>query len=158
MTNIKTGEQIENWKAELTSAMTDQKWRRALQLCSWLRYALDQQGHSDPEIEQMHSHAKEALAEQVKEKQDTQERQRKLGHLRRMSRSEIASGQWLRALDTIEAYHDHGASQEEVVDVLQALQDRLSRQLAFTQRPAGIGATEIKQRFNTLLQQIRDDS
>ena len=69
MAETTTGEQIEIWREELSVAMTGQQWRRALQLCSWLRYALDQQERSDPVVEQMHRRAKEALAEQV-----TQER------------------------------------------------------------------------------------
>jgi len=60
-----TGEQIEIWKKELATAMAGQQWRRALQFCSWLRYALRQQGLSDPEVEQVQRRAKEALAEKV---------------------------------------------------------------------------------------------
>jgi hypothetical protein len=64
---IQTGpdEQIEMWKAELALAMADARWRRALQLCSWLRFSLRQQGLSDPEMEQARQQAKEHLAETV---------------------------------------------------------------------------------------------
>ena len=37
MTKTTPQEQIDDWKAESVSAIADQKWRRALQLCSWLR-------------------------------------------------------------------------------------------------------------------------
>ena len=58
-------EQIDVWKKELAEAMDSQQWQLALKLCSWLRYALHQQDLSDPEVEEAHRQAKEALARQV---------------------------------------------------------------------------------------------
>ena len=49
MTETTTEEQIQNWKADLASAMDNQQWQQALKLCSWLRYTLDQQGRTDPQ-------------------------------------------------------------------------------------------------------------
>ena len=69
MAETTTREQIEAWREELGLAVTGQQWRRALQLCSWLRYALWQQGRSDPEVEQVQRQAKAALAEQALSRQ-----------------------------------------------------------------------------------------
>lgn len=150
-----SGEQIENWKIELASAMGDQKWRRALQLCSWLRYALDQQGRSDARVERMHDRAKKALAEQVRQEQAKQEHQQERRHLLHVSTNQITLGHWLPALDAIEAFHNAGANQEETIELLQSFQDRLLDRLSTAQQPTGAQATEVKQRFNDLLEQIR---
>ena len=150
-----SGEQIENWKTELASAMTNQKWRRALQLCSWLRYAFDQQGRSDARVERMHSQAKKALAEQVSRDRAERERREKHLYLRSVSTNQITSGRWLQALDAIEAFHQNGAGQEETLELLQSFQDRLLDRLSTAQQPTDTQATELKQRFNDLLEQAR---
>jgi hypothetical protein len=155
MAEATTKEQIENWKTELASAMAEQKWRRALQLCSWLRYTLDQQGRSDARVERMHGQAKAALAEQVKQERADQELLEKRLHLRRVSKNQITLGRWLQALDAIEAFYQNGADQEETLDLLQSFQDRLLDRLATAQQPTDTQATEVKQRFNDLLEQVR---
>jgi hypothetical protein len=158
MSEATTEEQIETWKTELASAIADKEWRSALQLCSWLRYALDQRGCSDPQVERMHGQAKEALAEQVSRERAAQERQSKLEHLRRVSTSRIVSGHWSQALDAIEAFYNNEASREDTFNLLQTLQDRLSDPLSTAQQPTGSQAAEFKQRFNSLLEQIRSDA
>ena len=158
MTEATSQKQIEDWKTELTSAMAEQKWRRALQLCSWLRYTLDQQGRSDLEVEEIHQKAKMALDEQIKRERAEHERQIKHRDLRRTSTSQIISGNWLQALDAIEAFYQNEASQEETLDLLQAFQARLSDRRAPAQPPTGTRATELKQRFDEILEQIQSDA
>jgi hypothetical protein len=153
-----TDEQIGTWKEELTAAMTDQQWRRALQLCSWLRYALDQQDRSDPETEQMHRQAKEALAEQIAQTRAEQARQREHQRLRRTAMNQSAAGSWMQALDSIETFHQHGASPQETVGLLQELKVRLSDRLLPTHWQKDPTAARLARRFNELLDQVRGDS
>jgi hypothetical protein len=129
VTKATTRKQIEDWKTELALAMVNRQWRRALQLCSWLRYALEQQERSDPEVEQMHRQAKEALAEQVTQERAQQARQKEHRRLRRTSMHQIVSRTWTQALDSIEALYRSGASQQETLGLLQELEGRLSDRL-----------------------------
>ena len=129
MTETTTDEQIELWKEELTVAMADQQWRRALQLCSWLRYTLGQQEQSDPEVEQIHRQAKEAIAEQVTQERAQQAHQREHSRLRLAAANQSASGTWMQALDSIEGFYQNGASQQEALGLLQELKTRLSDRL-----------------------------
>jgi transcription initiation factor TFIIIB Brf1 subunit/transcription initiation factor TFIIB len=158
MPKMTSQEQIEDWETELASASAEQKWRRALQLCSWLRYALDQQGRSDPEVERIHDQAKKALAEQVSRERAQQARLRQRQHSRRVGTNQIILGNWLQALDAIEAFYQSGASQEETFDLLKTLQDRLADRLNSAQQPTGAQATELRQRFSKLLEQVRSNA
>ncbi len=158
MTKTTTKEQIEDWKTELAPAMVNRKWRRALQLCGWLRYALEQQERSDPEVEQMHRQAKEALAEQVTQERAQQARQREHRRLRRTAMNQIASGTWMPVLDSIEAFYQHGASRQEAFSLLQKLEGRLSDRLFRTHWQRDSQAAALRQRFNELVKRVRGDS
>lgn len=155
MTETTTGKQIEDWKTELALAMANRQWRRALQLCSWLRYTLEQQERSDPEVEQMHRQAKEALAEQVTQERAQQARQKEHRRLRLMAMNQSASGTWMQALDSIEALYQHEASREEALSLLQALKIRLSDRLFATYRQKDPKAAALARRFNEVLDQVR---
>ncbi|NIM04187.1 MAG: hypothetical protein GTN65_00870 [Armatimonadetes bacterium] len=82
VTETTSGKQVKIWKEELAIAMADRQWRRALQLCSWLRYTLRQQELSDAEAEEAHRQAKEALARQVVREEAQQVRERRNQRLR----------------------------------------------------------------------------
>ena len=158
MTKTTTSKQIEDWKTELGSAMVDLQWRHALQLCSWLRYALEQQDHSDPEVEQMHRRAKEALAEQITQERAQQARQKEHRRLRRTAMNQSASGTWMKALDSIEALVQSGANRQETLDLLRELKIRLSDRLFTTFWRRDPKATALARRFNAILGQVRDNS
>ena len=158
MTKTTTSKQIEDWKTELALAMVNLQWRRALQLCSWLRYALEQQDHSDPEVEQMHHRAKEALAEQVAQERAQRARQKEHRRLRRTAMDQIVSGTWMQALDSIEALYRSGASQEETLDLLRELKIHLSDRLFTTHWRQDPKAAELARHFNAILGQVRGDS
>ena len=155
MTETTTGKQIEDWKTELALAMANRQWRRALQLCSWLRYTLEQQERSDPEVEQVHRQAKEALAEQVTQQRAQQARQKEHRRLRLMAMNQSASGTWMQALDSIEAFYQHEASREEALSLLQELKIRLSDRLFATYWQKDPKATALARRFNEVLDQVR---
>jgi len=125
LTETRAEEQIEIWKDELATAMADEQWRLALQLCSWLRYTLRQQELSDPEVEQAQRQAKEGLAEQVIREKGQQEHEGRGRQLQRQAMHEILSGDWDRALDLIEALYQHGVNRQEVIHLLQELKNRL---------------------------------
>ncbi len=156
MTITTAKEQIEDWKTELALAMVNQQWRRALKLCSWLRYALEQQERSDPEVEQMHRQAKEALAEQITQERAQQARQKEHRRLQRTAMNQSASGTWMQALDSIEAFYQHGASQQEALSLLQDLKIRLSDRLLPTHWQKDPKAAALARRFNKVLEKIRD--
>ena len=138
--------------------MGDQQWRRALQLCSWLRYALEQQDRSDPEVEEMHRQAKKALAEQVTQERAQRAEQKKERRLQLTARRQTASGTWTQALDSIDAFYQNGASQQEALGLLQELKTRLSdRLLPIRQQLDPKVAAQVR-RFNGLLGQVRSDS
>jgi hypothetical protein len=158
VTKTATRKQIEDWKTELALAMVNRQWRRALQLCSWLRYALEQQERSDPEVEQMHRRAKEALAEQVTQERAQQARQKEHRRLRRTSMHQIVSRTWMQALDSIEALYWSGANRQETLGLLQELEERLSDRLLPTHWQRGSQAAALRQRFNELVERVRGDS
>jgi len=158
VTETTTREQIGDWETELALAIGDRQWRRALQLCSWLRYALEQQERSDPEVEQMHRQAKEALAEQVAQERAERARQKEHRRLRVTARNQAASGTWMQALDSIEAFYQNGASQQEALGLLQELKTRLSDRLFPEYRQIDPKAAALARRFNELLDQVRSDS
>ena len=153
-----TKEQIKQWEEELALAMVDRQWRRALQLCSWLRYSLAQQERSDPELEQMHRQAKEALTEQVAQERAQRVDRREHRRLRLTARRQTASGTWMQALDSIEAFYQKGASQQEAFSLLQELKTRLSDRLLPIHQQLDPRAAALARRFNELLDQVRGDS
>jgi hypothetical protein len=143
-------ERIEAWKGELALAMAGQQWRRALQLCSWLRYALWQQELSDPQVEEAHSQAKEELAEQV----DTEKRQQKRQEEQRRRRDgilqQIASGRWEQALGSIEAFFQDEVGQQETIHLLQELRTRMGRVLGPIYRQTNRRAAVLGHRIDEL--------
>ena len=155
MPKTTTGEQIEIWKKELATAMAGQQWRRALQFCSWLRYALRQQGLSDPEVEQVQRRAKEALAEKVIKEKVQQEREGKHRQLRRQTMHQIATGDWHQALDSIEALYQDGANRQEAIDLLQNLKARMAiilRSPKYQQMDRRAAA--LSRRFDELVERV----
>ena len=147
-------EQIEAWKGNLALAMADQQWRRALQLCSWLRYALGRQELSDPQVEKTHHQAKEGLAEQLVwemgQQRDTEEHRRRRDGII----EQIASGQNEQALDSIEIFHQDGASRQEVIQLLKKLRPRIGRVLGPNYRQKSRWAAALGHRFDELEERI----
>jgi hypothetical protein len=158
VTKTTTNQQIEDWKTELASAMVDRQWRRALQLCSWLRYALEQQECSDPEVEQMHHQAKEALSKQVTRERALQALQREYRRLQITVMNPNASGPWMQVLDSIAVFYQNGASQQEVLDLLQELKIRLTDRSFSMHRSKDPRAAALVRRFNEVLAQVRSDA
>lgn len=156
MTETTAGEQIEIWKKELAIAMADEQWRRALQLCSWLRYTLRQQELSDPEVEEAHRQAKEALAEQVIREKTQQEREGRHRRLRRQTMYQIVSGDWEQALDSIEALYQDGANRQEVIHLLQELKARWPTTQTPKYRQADQRAAALGRRFDELVERVHD--
>jgi hypothetical protein len=155
MTSTTTEKQIEDWKTELASAMADGQWRRALQLCSWLRYALEEQDGSDPAVEQMQVQAKEALAEQIAQERAARAREKEQRRLRVVAMNQIASGTWMQALDSTDLFYQNGASPEETLDLLQQFRTRLSGRVLPTSWQKAPNAEALAQRFNELLDRVR---
>ena len=161
MTETTGGEQIETWKHELATAMDEEQWQLALKLCSWLRYTLSQQGLSDPEVEEVHRRAKEALAEQVTsertEHEREKERERRLRRLRRTVMRQIISADWDDALDSIEALYQDGANRREAVRLLQELKVRMATLLSPKYRQVGQRAAALGKRFDELVERVGGD-
>lgn len=156
VTETTSEKQVKIWKEELAIAMADRQWRRVLQLCSWLRYTLRQQESSDPEVEEAHRQAKEALARQVVRERAQQERERKHRRLRRQARYQIINGDWDRALDSIEALYRAGARRQEASDLLQELKARLASVLSPTYRQSDRRAAALAERFEELFERVQD--
>jgi hypothetical protein len=125
LTETSAKEQIEIWKNELAMAMADEKWRLALQRCSWLRHILGQQELSDPEVEQAQRQAKEGLAEQVIAEEAQQELEETHRRLQHHAMNQIRAGDWDLALESIEALYQDGANRHEMIHLLQELKKRL---------------------------------
>ena len=161
MTETTTEEQIDIWKKELATAIADEQWRLALKLCSWLRYALSQQGLSDPEVEEVHRQAKEALAEQVIREKTRQEREeeheRGLRQLRRTVMHQIVSADWDGALDSIEALYQDGADRREAIRLLQELKVRMATLLSPKYRQVDQRAAALGKRFDELVERVDGD-
>jgi DNA polymerase III gamma/tau subunit len=155
VTEMTNKEQMGVWKKELTVAMVGQQWRRVLQICSWLRYALRQQRLSDPEIEQMRRQAKEALAEQVIGERIQQERECRHQQLQHQIVYQIASGDWEQAMDSIEAIYQDGANRQEVINLLQELEVRLAIIVLSPQyRQMDQRAAALSRRFDELVERV----
>lgn len=154
MTETTTGEQIDVWKEELAEAMDSQQWRLALRLCSWLRYDLHQQGLTDPEVEEAHRQAKEALAWQMdreKVQQEQEEGYRELGY---RIMAQIIHGDWTLALFSIEMLHQQGAPRREVLDLLQEFKARAATLLSPKYRETDPQAATLGRRFDRLVEQV----
>ena len=158
MTETTTEDQIQNWKADLASAMDNQQWQQALKLCSWLRYTLDQQGRTDPQVAPMHQQAKEALADQVAQARAQRARQKEHRRLRHMCVRQTDEGRWMPALDSIESFYQHSGDPQDSLSLLQALNTPLSRQLSADEWRISDQATAIRQRFSEVLEQVRSAS
>jgi len=154
VTETTAGEQIEIWKKELAIAMADEQWRRALQLCSWLRYTLRQQELSDTEVEEAHRQAKEALAEQVIREKAQQEREGRHRQLRHKIMQQIVSGDWEQALDSIEALYQDGTNHQEAIHLLQELKARLPTTRPPEYRQADQRAAALRRRFDELVERV----
>ena len=155
MPKTTTEEQIEVWKKELAMAIAGQQWRRALQLCSWLRYAQRQQGLPDPEVEQVQRQAKEALAEQVIEEKTQQKREGRHRELQRQTVYQMASGDWEQAMDSIEALYQDGANRREVIGLLQELKARMAIILRFPKyQETNRRAAALSRRFDELVERV----
>ena len=154
MTEMATGEQIDIWKKELAIAMADEQWRLALKFCSWVRYALSQQGLSDPEVEEAHRRAKEALAKQVTREKTQQKREERHQQLRRQIMYQIVSAHWDQALDSIEALYQDGANRQEAIDLLQELRARLGTSRSSEHRRRDRRAVALNRRFDELMERV----
>ena len=156
MTEKTSSEQLEDWRDQLTLAMANQQWRRALQLCSWLRYALEE--NPDPELEQLHRRAKESLSKQVAQERAQRAYENEHRRLRRAVTTHISSGTWMKAFDAIEALYESSADQQELLGFLQEIKIRLSDRLLpihWEQDPA---APMLARRFDELLAEARKDT
>lgn len=155
MDEMTAAEQIEVWKEQLAPAMADEQWRHALQLCSWLRYALWQQELSDPQVDEAHRQAKAGLAEQMvgeKKLQRHKEEQR----LRRDGiMQQIATAQWSQALDSIDAFQKDGADRKELNHLLKELETRMGRVLGLQYRQMNRRAGVLGRRFDELEERAR---
>jgi len=149
-------EQLEDWRDQLTLAMSNQQWRRALQLCSWLRYALEKD--PDPELEQLHRRAKESLAKQVAQERAQRAHENEHRRLRHAVTTHIASGTWMKAFDSIDALYKSSADREELLGFLRELKIRLSGRLLPTHWEKDPKAPALARRFDELLAEARKDS
>jgi len=154
VTDQTSSEQIEDWKDQLTLAMANQQWRHALQLCSWLRYALEK----DPEVEELHHRAKELLAKQVSQERALRAHENEHRRLRHQVTTHIGSGAWMKALDSIEALYESAEDQQELLAFLRELKIRLSGQLLPTHWEQNPTAVILAQRFDELLAEARKDA
>ena len=158
MTETTNGEQIDIWKKELATAMADQQWRLALKFCSWLRYALSLQGHSDPKVEEAHQQAKEELARQIAREKTLQgregEREGRHQRLRSAAMHQIVSGDWGGALDSIDTLYKGKADRQEAIHLLQELKARTVTLLSPTFRQRDERAAALGKRFDALVEQV----
>lgn len=155
MPKMTTEEQIDIWKKELALAMADRQWRHALQLCSWLRYALRQRELSDPEVEQARRQAKEELAQQVIGERAQQERQVRHQQLHHQIVYQIASADWDQAMDSIEYLYQDGTGSREVTGLLEELEARMAIILrAPKYQQMNRRAAALSKRFNELAEKI----
>jgi hypothetical protein len=155
MSEMTAEEQIVAWKEELAPAMADQQWRHALQLCSWLRYALWQQGSSDPQVDEAHRRAKEGLAEQVDREKDKSKHTADLRRRRDGIMQQIATAQWSQALSSIDAFLQDGAGRDEIRHLLKELQTRMGRILGLQYRQMDRRAAALGRRFDDLEERTR---
>ena len=158
MTETTSENQVQIWKEELATAMTGEQWKPALKLCSWLRYTLQEQGASDPEVEEAHRQAKEGLADQAIRTNSQQESEaihaRSYEKRRTNIMHQIIAGRWDKALDSIEELHEDGISRHEIVDLLRELRARTASLLAPSYRRVDNRAARLGRRFDELVQRV----
>ena len=155
MDELTAMEQIEAWKEQLALATADEQWRHALQLCSWLRYALWQQELSDPQVDESHRLAKAGLAGLVN-KEKSQQRHKEAQRRRRDAiMQQIATAQWSQALDSIDAFHQDGAGRKELDHLLKELETRMGRVLGLQYRQMNRRAGLLGRRFDELEERAR---
>ncbi len=158
MTEMTTEEQMDSWKENLAAAMADEQWRLALKFCGWLRYTLSSQGDSDPEIEQTHRQAKEALSKQIaREKtQREHERAQEKEHLRLQGKAmhQIISADWTGAMDSIEVLYQDGANRQDAIRLLRELKMRTGTMQSPRFRQMNQRAATFGKRFDELAERI----
>lgn len=152
-----TSEQVKTWKQELGIAISNKHWKLALKLCSWLRYALLQGGISDPEVEEAHRMAKEALVEQETGEDTWKEREERLRRLKNLAMFQITSGDWVQSLDSIEALLQSGAKPQEAINLLQELKARSATLLSLPYRQTNPRAETLRRRFDELTELVNTD-
>jgi hypothetical protein len=150
-----TDEQLNNWKNEMAIAMDNEQWRHALKLCGWLRYALRQQDSSDPDVDEAHRQAKDALARQLVREKKEYEKHRKQ---RDLIMYQIISGEWEQVLTSIETHYKDGASREETINLLQEFKGRTRTLLTDNWRQKDPQAAALGRQFDELVEQVADGS
>ncbi len=154
-TEMTVEEQISVWKEELEPAMADEQWRHALQLCGWLRYALWQQGTSDPQVDEAHRRAKVGLAEDVDRETEQEKNREEMQQRRDEIQQHITTAQWSQALSLLDVFHQEGASREEIRQLLKELQTRMGRILGLQYRQMDRRAAALGRRFDELEERTR---
>ena len=155
MTKETTDEQVKNWKNEMAIAMDNEQWRHALKLCGWLRYALRQQDSSDPDVDEAHRQAKDALAKQwVREKSAYEKHQKQ----RDLILYQIISREWNKALTSIEAHYKDGANRQETINLLQEFKGRTRTLLTDNWRQKDPQAAALGRQFDELVEQVAGGS
>ena len=72
--------------------------------------------------------------------------------------NQSALGTWMQTLDSIEMFYRNGASQQQVLGLLQELKKRLSDQLSSTFKHQDPTAAALARRVNEILAQVRSDA
>ena len=155
MTKETTDEQVKNWKNEMVIAMDNEEWQHALKLCSWLRYALREQDSSDPDVDEAHRQAKDALAKQLAREETSYEKQQKQ---RQLIMYQIISREWKQALTSIETYYKDGANRQETINLLQEFKGRTRTLLTDTWRQKDPQAAALGRQFDELVEQVAGGS
>ena len=155
MTKETTDEQVKNWKNEMVIAMDNEEWQHALKLCSWLRYALREQDSSDPDVDEAHRQAKDALAKQLAREETAYEKQQKQ---RQLIMYQIISREWKQALTSIETYYKDGANRQETINLLQEFKGRTRTLLTDTWRQKDPQAAALGRQFDELVEQVAGGS
>lgn len=150
-------EQMAAWRQELDQAIDDKQWQRAIQLCSWLRYALWQQESSDPEVDEALHLAKERLAKKKLQHEKHKQHQKEDRQRRDVILQGIAASQPKEAFDSIEEFYKEGANGQEVIQLLDALKTRFSRMLGSRYRDKNWQAAAFGRRIDELEERARSN-
>jgi hypothetical protein len=155
VTKETTDEQVKNWKNEMAIAMDNEKWQHALKLCGWLRYALRQQDSSDPDVDEVHRQAKDALAKQLIREKTAYEKHQKQRHL---IMYQIISREWEQALTSIEAHYKDRANRQEAINLLQEFKGRTRTLLTNNWRQKDPQVAALGRQFDELVEQVASGS
>jgi hypothetical protein len=155
VTKETTDEQKKNWKNELAIAMDNEQWQHALKLCGWLRYALRQQDSFDPDVDEAHRQAKDALARQLVREKTVYEKHQKHRHL---IMYQIISREWEQALTSIEAHYKDGANRQEAINLLQEFKGRTRTLLTNNWRQKDPQVAALGRQFDELVEQVASGS